>query len=375
MQVSLANAAPALGASFLVCATLVLTQRWHGRLSLDHDVEGVQKIHRTPVPRVGGIGLLAGLLFAAVADWSVGGEHALTALTLLLCALPTFAAGLIEDLTKRVPVRVRLLASFAAGALAAWLLGANLNRLDTPMLDLLVATLPLSIAFTCFAVGGVTNAVNIIDGLNGLASGCLVLMLGGLGAIAWLHQDALVLHLCLIGIGATLGFMLLNYPFGRIFLGDGGAYLGGFWLAECAVLLLIRNPEVSTWAPLLACFYPVWETGFSMYRRSFIRKTHSGKPDMVHFHHLLFRRFVTQRVGPHQPAWMLHGLTSALIWKFILICQIVVVWLHEHSAPLMAAAALFALMYLWAYGSIVQACVPARDSRARAKADAAVLEA
>lgn len=349
---SLMEVWPALAGSFAVCSGLVITQRWRGRLSLDHDLSGVQKLHHKPVPRIGGLGLFGGLLAAALAGWVWGGPHALTALILLLCALPAFLGGLIEDLTKRVPVRIRLLASFLSGGLAALVLGAHLNRLDTPMLDVLVSSLPLSVVFTAFAVGGVTNAVNIIDGLNGLASGCVALMLGGLGAIAWMHNDALVLYLCLIGIAAVLGFMLLNYPFGSIFLGDGGAYLAGFWLAECAVLLLVRNEAVSTWAPLLACFYPVWETGFSMYRRSFIRKTNSGRPDMVHFHHLLFRVFVTTAVGRGRAAWLRHGLTSMLLWQLVFICQLVASLFSTSTVVLSAATVLLAGAYYWAYGML-----------------------
>jgi UDP-N-acetylmuramyl pentapeptide phosphotransferase/UDP-N-acetylglucosamine-1-phosphate transferase len=184
-------------------------------------------------------------------------------------------------------------------------------------------------------------------------------MLGGLGAIAWAHQDALVLYLCLTGIGATLGFLLLNYPFGRIFLGDGGAYLAGFWVAECAVLLLVRNPNVSTWGPLLVCFYPVWETGFSMYRRSFIRKTHSGKPDMVHFHHLLLRRFVSRHLEAQQPAWIRHAWTSALLWGFVLVCQLLAVIANAQSMLLGIGALAFGVLYLRTYSALVHACQPA----------------
>ena len=344
--------------SFAVCGLLVLTQRWHGQLSLDHDLNGVQKIHTLPVPRIGGLGVLASLLAAAL--WGATGQEggARTALLLLLCSLPVFAAGLVEDLTKRVPVRTRLLASFVSGALAAWLLGAYLTRLNTPGLDLLVTTVPLAVMFTSFAVGGVTNAINIIDGLNGLASGSVALMLGGLGAIAWLHDDVLVLQLCVTGIASMLGFMLLNYPFGRIFLGDGGAYLAGFWLAECAVLLLVRNPEVSTWAPLLACFYPVWETGFSMYRRTFVRRASSGRPDRVHFHHLLLRRFAGPHLGPQRAAWMRHGMASAVMWAGVLGCQILAAAASRHTLVLAVSALGFGLLYVWSYEYLVRRCWP-----------------
>ncbi len=240
-----------VGASFAACLVVVLTQNWHGKHSLDHDLNGAQKLHAKPVPRVGGLGLIVGLLMAGLAGYVTHGNSYPTTLTLLVCALPVFLAGFVEDLTKRVSVRTRLLSSFISAALAVWLLGAQLTDVDVPGLDALMRLSIVGILFTVFAVGGVTHSVNIIGGLNGLAGGAVCIMLAGLASLSWIYGDAVVMKLCLWGIAGLVGFMLLNYPFGKIFLGDGGAYLAGFWLAECAVLLLVRNPEVSTVGALL----------------------------------------------------------------------------------------------------------------------------
>lgn len=336
-----------LAASFGTCLLIILTQRWHGKLSLDHDLNGVQKIHETPVPRIGGLGVVAGLLLAGVFSYQLGGETYETAGKLLLCAIPAFGAGLIEDFTKRVGVRTRLFASFISAALAYWVLDARLVDLDTPGLDYLIQFSAISFLFTCFAVGGMTNAINIIDGLNGLASGSVSLMLAGLATIAYLNGDTLVMKLCLWGIGASIGFMLLNYPFGRIFLGDGGAYLAGFWLAECGVLLLNRNPGVSTWAVLLVCIYPVWETVFSMYRRNVIHKVKSGAPDMTHLHHLLFK--VRGQKQHMAPPWTQHGIVSLQIWLFVIACQFLAISYYHSNQHLVYANLLFAAVYTFLY--------------------------
>lgn len=338
--------------SFAVCAGLILTTRWHGWLSLDHDTQGVQKLHELPVPRIGGLAIAAGLIAGGIGLLVIGSKGGKTSLLLMLCALPAFGAGLIEDLTKRVSVRNRLLASFASGALAIWVLGAQLTKLHTPGLDMIMTVVPLAMLFTCFAVGGVTNAVNIIDGLNGLASGSVAIMLGGLATIAWLAGDVKVAHLCLVGIAALAGFMLLNYPMGKIFLGDGGAYLAGFWLAECAVLLLVRNPEVSTWGVLLVCFYPVWETAFSMYRRHIVHKVSSGEPDRRHLHHLVLDQLVMSRVGTQRPAWIKHGLASPLSWVLVLGCQGVAIANYKDTSWLVAGILVFVLAYQWLYRAI-----------------------
>lgn len=337
-----------LAASFITCLLIILTQRWHGRLSLDHDLSGAQKIHETPVPRIGGLGVVVGLILAGIFSYQLGGETYEMGGKLLLCAIPAFSAGLIEDFTKRVGVKTRLLASFVSAALAFWTLDAQLIKLDTPGLDQLIQFSLVSFAFTCFAVGGMTNAINIIDGLNGLASGSVALMLAGIAAIAWTNGDLLVMRLCLWGIAASLGFLVLNYPFGRIFLGDGGAYFVGFWLAECGVLLLKRNPEISTWAVLLVCIYPAWETIYSMYRRHIVQKRNTGAPDMVHLHHLIFKTARTA-IPKRSPFWLPHAITSMCIWLIIAACQALAINFQQTSSVLSVLTVCFAITYSIAY--------------------------
>ncbi|RYY90756.1 MAG: glycosyl transferase [Chitinophagaceae bacterium] len=337
--------------ALLLCLGLILTQRWHGWLTLDHDLNGIQKIHKRPVPRIGGIALFIALLSGGVGALIIEEPTAKQILVLLACSLPAFLAGLIEDLTKRVGVRTRLYASFISALMAVWLLNASLSKLDTPGLDFLMTYSTLSVLFTCFAVGGLTNAINIIDGINGLASGSVILMLSGLGALAWFHHDILVIELCLLGAVALTGFLFLNFPNGKIFLGDGGAYLAGFWLAECAVLLLVRNESVSTWAVLLVCFYPVCETIFSMYRRHVIEKVKTGRPDGAHLHHLLMQRVKVHNLTS-QHVWVLHGLSSAVIWGLIAFFQLFVIATIANPPALIAGTVVFAAVYYWIYRTL-----------------------
>lgn len=351
-----------VAASFGVCLLVVLTQNWHGRHSLDHDLEGAQKLHNKPVPRVGGLGLIIGLLMAGLASYKVHGNSYAPTLTLLVCALPAFLAGFVEDLTKNVSVRTRLFSSFISAGLAVWLLGARMPDADTPGLDTLLQYAPfLTILLTIVVVGGITHSVNIIDGLNGLAGGAVCIMLGGLASLAWLHSDQVVMKLCLWGIAGLLGFMLLNYPFGKIFLGDGGAYLAGFWLAECAVLLVARHPELSSWTVLLCCLYPVLETCYSMFRRHVIHKVPSGLPDMGHMHQLLFKWLHVTLPFNTPPHWLSHGLTSVKIWAVVALCQLIVIVTPNSAALHVTTILVTTLMYaalhraLWA-GNEPEAC-------------------
>jgi UDP-N-acetylmuramyl pentapeptide phosphotransferase/UDP-N-acetylglucosamine-1-phosphate transferase len=285
--------------TYIISLLIVYSQEWHGKHSLDHDLSGVQKFHTMAVPRIGGVAVVAGMVLALgfgalVYPGLLPNGHAGSALKLLLASMPAFIAGVLEDVTKRVSVRVRLGATIISALMASVLLGATIDGVDIWGVDSLLAIGPVAILVTAVVVAGGANAINIIDGFNGLACSAVVIMAAALGYLAWQAGDMFVLKLALLGIGVTLGFMLVNYPTGSLFLGDGGAYFLGFWIAEIAVLLLVRNPAINAWQVLSICAYPVIEVLFSIYRRKFVRKSTPGAADGLHLHTLIYRRVVSR---------------------------------------------------------------------------------
>lgn len=324
--------AAAGAASWFICYLIIRYEHLHAHLSHDHNDSGPQKFHALPTPRIGGLGLFVGLLGGAgimltLHPRYIGDDFGY----LLLAAVPAFLGGLTEDITKNVGVLQRLILTMISGAIGAWLLGAILIRLDIPIMDQALQWLPFAVALTVFAVGGVANAINIIDGYNGLAGGFAVIALTAIAWVAAQVNDSLVLVGSLSMIGALLGFLAWNWPKGKIFLGDGGAYLLGFILAELSVLLVVRNPSVSPWFPLLLLAYPIFETLFSIYRRKWVRNSTPGHPDALHLHQLIFKRIVrghlsggchhritrnNSRVAPYLwPAASLGSLFATLFWQ------------------------------------------------------------
>lgn len=302
-------------ATFLVTLgsslALVMTTRWHGPVSLD-TTTGPQKFHSAPTARIGGLATLAGL----VAGYGVAPEPVRQLLGLLLVAsMPALFAGLLEDMTKKVGVRERLLATIFSGFLGWYLTGVALTRTGVPGLDALLSIAPVSVIFTAVAIGGVANAVNIIDGFNGLASGVLSIMFMALGLIAASVGDHVLAATCWALVACCVGFTLVNWPLGKIFLGDGGAYQLGFALGWIAVLLVARNPSVPAWSPLLVCAYPVLEVAFSIVRKTRRAGYNPGQPDRVHLHMLVFRRVVRPRLPSFPPA-LQNGMTSPFAWLY-----------------------------------------------------------
>jgi len=343
----------------LTLLTVAMAQR-HAHIFNDHDLSGPQKFHARPVPRVGGIGIVAGVMAGLLLVFWRDRALGLQGLVLLACGAPAFLAGLSEDITKQVSARRRLFFTAVSAVLAVWLVQAVIVRTAIPGLDWLVSFSGGAAVVTVFVVAGVANSLNIIDGFNGLASMCGVLILACLAYVGIQVADPLVTLLALAGIGAMLGFFVWNFPAGLIFLGDGGAYFIGFYVAEVAILLLHRNPQVSPMFPLLLCIYPVFETVFSMYRKKILRGMSPGVPDGVHFHMLVYRRLMRWAVG-NQSAKALtrrNSMTSPYLWMLCMTAVVPAVLFWDNTPVLAAFVLLFGIVYVALYWRIVRFKAP-----------------
>ncbi len=346
----------AFGVSLTFTLLLARNRSRHARHFFDHDLTGPQKLHAAPVPRVGGIGIFLGVAAGALTLWPRDRGAAGAALLLAACAAPTFLSGLTEDLTKTQSPRRRLFFASVSGALAIAALDGVIERTAIPGLDWVVSVPIGAWAVTVFVVVGVSNSLNIIDGLNGLASMCSVLIMVSIGYVAFQVGDTTVVWLAVAGVGAVLGFFFWNYPFGLIFLGDGGAYFVGFYISELAILLLHRNPAVSPMFPLLVCIYPVFETVFSIYRRVMLRGQSAGAPDGIHLHSLIYRRMMRWAVGPRSQRSLTrrNSMTSPYLWMLCMLSVVPAMLFWDDTAVLATAIFLFGLGYSMLYWRIVR---------------------
>jgi UDP-N-acetylmuramyl pentapeptide phosphotransferase/UDP-N-acetylglucosamine-1-phosphate transferase len=342
--------------SFAVSAVIgYLILRWwhlHARFTADVASRGSHKLHVTTVSRIGGVSVFGGWLVGLVASIYYRNVPFQTALVWIVCMSPVFFAGLAEDVTKRVSPRIRLLFSFATAALAFLFLDAAVRRLDLFGIDPLLAIPVVSFLFTVFAVGGVAHAVNIIDGLNGLAlSVCLMAFLS-LGYVAFNVHDNEILLMSGLGIGALLGLHVWNFPSGRIYCGDGGAYFLGAYVAILSTLLVARNPQVSAWFPLLLVLYPVWETLFSAYRRRVLRGVPASAPDRLHLHSLIYKR-VKHGVFADFPSRRNSDASVFMVMLVVGNAIPAVLWWQDTSF-LIVSAVVFAGLYLTIYRRLVR---------------------
>jgi len=346
VQWQAASVAVALLCAFAVSLALVLTKEHHGHLTLDSTI-GVQKFHAEPTPRVGGIGIYLGVVLAWMVVRDKGVRDILG--VILAAGFVPLVCGLAEDLTKRVGVLPRLIATMLGGVVAWLITGVALNRLDVYGLDWMMTITPIAVLFTAFAAGGVANAINIIDGFHGLASGTTIIALAALGTIAAAAGDPQLAIACFMVAAAVGGFWLVNYPWGKLFMGDGGAYFSGFALAWFAVLLPVRNPQVSVWAGLLVCAYPVIEVLYSVGRR-YAKRQSPGSPDNGHLHSLIKVKVIRPKLEPLGIDKNIRNAAVApIVWAFNGLLALAAVAWFEQTAVLVAAIVSCALLYHFGY--------------------------
>ncbi|MBR9842181.1 MAG: hypothetical protein GYB25_03405 [Rhodobacteraceae bacterium] len=306
---------PAFMTSLVISILIVMTKTVHiHRTAKGHAGLEIQSAHLHPTPRVGGLAVLAGLLVAAFLFHDLQGDLLGYA---LLAAVPVFLAGLMEDTGFEASPKKRLLAAMISSLIMVLLTGQTINSGVAPGVDYLLDFFVVSALFTIFATAAVCHAFNLVDGMNGLAIGISLIAAVSLAVIALGVGDYPVAAMAGGVAAAVLGVFFLNYPFGKLFLGDAGAYTVGFLVAWTGVLLIARNPEVSRWSVLLTIFWPFIDTTAAVLRRVF-KKVPIGEPDKLHFHHVIMRA-IEANLRHHTSKKVANPLTTFVILPFVAI--------------------------------------------------------
>ncbi len=250
--------------------------KWAGYRFKLIDYPSERKIHTSPTLKAGGsiiiIGYMAGVFVLKTFWWQIG-----------LCLTLIFITGILGDKELLGP-KERLFLQLIISLLFIILT-------DTMVKDLKIFQLPLylSIPFTMVGITGLTNAFNIIDGMNGLASSLGVISLITIGILGSLHGNDYILIHTLIFSSSIGAFLLFNLR-GKIFLGDSGSYMIGFLVGSLSVIVANKVSLVSPFAFFLNALIPIFDTVFSMWRRKRLHRD-PFKADKRHLHHMLSRRY------------------------------------------------------------------------------------
>jgi UDP-GlcNAc:undecaprenyl-phosphate GlcNAc-1-phosphate transferase len=348
-----------MGVTWMLTPVTIRLARFLGAL----DRPGTRKVHREPIPRIGGIavfgGFIAGLLFAA---WGTGtgvdlvpNEFNVYWGGLALAATGMLLVGLFDDIWG-----LAFYWKFAAQITAAvfvWSCGFRIESLTHPLggtIDLGMLSLPLTLLW----IVGITNAVNLIDGLDGLATGIALITSLAVAVIAFARSELGVTAASVALAGSLLGFLRFNFNPARIFLGDSGSMFLGFVLAVTAVRGSQKGPTaVAILVPLLVLGLPLLDTGAAVVRRLYRLGLRGAKTDGA-FRHVLtnFREvFLPDRGHIHHrllEVGLSHRWAVLVLYAFgglFALCAFVLVFFKSAwiaSLLLAVLAALVALFYL-----------------------------
>lgn len=340
-----------LAVSFGICGMLVLLHpRLVRYLRARDDLSCVQSAHIRSTPRIGGVGVMIAIVAALLILVSENQKLSFSLFALTL--VPVFAAGLAEDLGWRVSAFGRLLAAAGSAILAILLLKIWIPPLGIAELDVVMGFAPVAILVTILWATGVCHALNLIDGVNGLAGGTGLLIAVGIALVAQQAGATGIATMAAAIVPALMGFLLFNWPLGRIFLGDAGAYTLGHVLVWLAIGLAWFNDQVSAIALALMFFWPVADTFLAIARRLRAKKP-VGAPDRLHYHQFVMRGLMLLS-GGRLSKGVANSATTLVMLPLVAAPIAAAVYLWDRPVAALVAWGGFGLLFMLSYFSGVR---------------------
>lgn len=247
-----------------------------------------RKVHHQAMPRLGGLAIFVAFLIAALlGSWGNPAFYGILAGGVII-----FLVGMLDDIYQLSPW-VKLAGQCLAAAVAMYF-GVIVHFVTNPF-DGLLALGYLSLPLTFLWIVGVTNAINLIDGLDGLAGGVSAIAGATMGIVALLHGQTAVAMTAFILVAAIAGFLPYNFHPARTFMGDGGSNFLGFVLACLAVMGTAKSAAViSLFVPIVILGIPIFDTFFAIIRRM-LKRAPIFMPDKDHLHHRLMALGLSHR--------------------------------------------------------------------------------
>ena len=301
--------------------------------------QAVQKIHLEETPRLGGLVMLVGIL--ALVLWSGDTGISRTSLMFAIGFLPLGAVTLMEDLHISTSPIKRLIILLISSVLILTLTEINLPDLNTPYLEWITASPPRQLMFYALCVASLMNGMNFIDGTNGNISFTLGVIFLNLWFLGWVVGDAAFIGLTLVCAFPLLIFTLANYPWGKIFAGDLGAYLYAAIVGFLTIGFFGLHTEFSAWNAVLIFFYPVAELLYSVVRKVASKKS-PFQPDQGHLHIKLYHIFLQ---GTGRPL-LANNLVTLMLAIFWLSPAILLPWVYTSHLLLGISIAFLTVSYL-----------------------------
>ncbi len=260
------------------------------------DAPDARKVHKKPIPRIGGLGIYAAFMVAMLSVMFVvplSDEVTNELIGLMVGGSLIVLVGIIDDY-KNLPAKVKLVGQILAAAVLVVVFDVRIDFITDPFGDY-IYTEWFAIPVTIFWIVGLTNTVNLIDGLDGLAAGVSTIAAITIFLVALQQSFVLVAVLTAALAGAAFGFLYYNFNPARIFMGDSGSMFLGYMLAGISVIGAVKSAAtIALIVPILALGLPILDTTFAIVRR-YRGGVPIFKPDKGHLHHRLLDLGFSQR--------------------------------------------------------------------------------
>lgn len=253
------------------------------------DVPDSRKVHQSLMPRVGGlaivIGATTGLVYLHKVIYVIW--------PILIGGIIILVIGVLDDKYTLSP-RWKIVGQLLAACVVVFF-GYDIDFIRIPFFLEKINLGPFGFIIAIFWIIGVTNAINLIDGLDGLASGVSIIAMTTILTLALINGQMIIVALTSILIGSTLGFLLFNFYPAKIFLGDTGSLFLGYCIATISLMGLYKSVTLfSLIIPIIILAIPIFDTFFAIIRR-LMNKKNIFSPDKSHLHHRLLKIGFTHR--------------------------------------------------------------------------------
>lgn len=301
------------------------------------DKPDARKVHTKPIPRIGGIGIYLAftlsIIFISIIS-NFEGETLRTIQGLIISGTIMFLIGIIDDY-KNLPAKVKLLGQIIAAAVLVFFFDVRVDFI-TDLRGGYIYFGFAAVPATIFWMVGITNTVNLIDGLDGLAAGVSGLAATTILLVAMEQHFFLITILTAALAGAAFGFLFYNTNPAQIFMGDSGSLFLGFMLASISIIGAVKSAAtIALIVPILALGIPIFDTTFAILRR-YLGGQPIFKPDKGHLHHRLLKLGFTQR----QAVFLMYVISAMLGVSAIALTEV-----NNQIAVIILLAIIVAIFY------------------------------
>jgi UDP-GlcNAc:undecaprenyl-phosphate GlcNAc-1-phosphate transferase len=306
----------------------------------NYSYSSIQSLHQGTVLRLGGISIYL-VLVLSIFFTSPMTHHFISSISFSL--LPLFLISVREDLKHDVRPYYRLFFAGLSACIAMYFFG-TIQNIDLPFLSSIFQSPIFLFILTVTAFAAMTHGFNMIDGLNGLAVLTYWAILTSIYVMSFQFSDNTFQELIWLGLSLPLGFFVFNYPFGKIFLGDTGAYLLGFICSALIIYFFNAHPQLLSWQAILILIYPVTEVIYT-----FVRRLMEGlsplEADNKHLHTFLYQ-FLTQKITSKKYA---NNLATLCMFPFLIFGPVINLFIPMNPLSILIATIFFVSVYAVSY--------------------------